>query len=120
MKKLLILTFVLLFSLCVTGCTEELENLSNELDDTQYVYPDTKNVIVTLEEYNKLKSGMTEQEVWDIVGGTCTNTGTTDLGIGSEYVTISYGCNGNGTVGSNVVLMFQGGKLYTMSQIGLK
>lgn len=63
---------------------------------------------------------MTEDEVWDIIGGVCTNTGTTDLGIGSEYVTISYGCNGNGGIGSNVILMFQGGEHSTFSQIGLK
>lgn len=84
------------------------------------IYPDSKDVTVTLEEFNKLKSGMTESEVWDIIGGKCTNTGTTDLGIGSEYVTVSYGCNGNGSVGANVILMFQGGKLNTMSQTGLK
>lgn len=63
---------------------------------------------------------MTENEVWNVVGGQCTNTGTTDLGIGSEYVTVSYGCNGTGSVGANVVLMFQGGKLKTMSQTGLE
>ena len=75
---------------------------------------------MSLEEYNNLSSGMTEQQVWDIIGGQCTNTGTTDIGAGDQYVTVSYGCNGNGGVGSNVILMFQGGKLSTMSQIGLK
>lgn len=104
----------------LSGCTEELEDLVNDLDDAQYVYPENKDVVVTLEEYDKLETGMSEQEVWDIVGGKCTNTGETDLGMGDKYVTVSYGCNGNGTVGSNVVLMFQGGKLYTKSQIGLK
>lgn len=120
MKKLLFISLLLLLTLCITGCTEELEDLSTELEDSQYVYPDSKDVIVTLDEYNQLKTGMTEQEVWDIIGGKCTNTGNTDLGIGSEYVTISYGCNGNGNVGSNVILMFQGGKLSTISQTGLK
>ena len=45
---------------------------------------------------------------------------TTDLGIVSQYVTISYRYNGNGSIGSNVILMFQGRKLNTMSQVGLK
>lgn len=112
--------FLILGLLCVltiSGCSEDI---SDKLEDTQYVYPDSKDVIVTLDEYKQLKSGMTEQEVWDIIGGKCTNTGTTDLGIGEQYITISYGCNGNGNTGSNVILMFQGGKLNTMSQIGLK
>lgn len=117
MKKIVLLLSLLLV---LTGCSEELNNLSDELDDASYVYPDSKDVIVTLESFQKLKSGMSENEVWNIIGGTCTKTGTSDLGIGSEYVTITYGCNGNGSVGSNVILMFQGGKLYTMSQVGLK
>ena len=120
MKKLFIIFLFLGVPLFLTGCTEELQDLSSELDDAQYVYPDSKNVIVTLEEYNQLTSGMTEAEVWEIIGGQCTNTGTTDLGIGSEYVTVSYGCNGNGGIGANVILMFQGGKLTTMNQTGLK
>lgn len=120
MKKMVFLVALMLVPLMLTGCTEELENLENELDEAQYVYPDSKDVIVTLDEYNQLKSGMTEQQVWDIIGGQCTNTGTTDLGIGDQYVTVSYGCNGNGSIGANVILMFQGGKLSTMSQTGLK
>lgn len=120
MKKMIFLVALMLVPLMLTGCTEELENLENELDEAQYVYPDSKDVIVTLDEYNQLKSGMTEQQVWDIIGGQCTNTGTTDLGIGDQYVTVSYGCNGNGSIGANVILMFQGGKLSIMSQTGLK
>lgn len=120
MKKKFLIMALLLCPLILTGCTEELEDLENELDDAQYVYPDSKDVTVTLDEYNQLESGMTEQQVWDIIGGQCTNTGTTDLGIGDQYVTISYGCNGNGSIGANVILMFQGGKLSTMSQTGLK
>lgn len=120
MKKIISIFLILIIPFILVGCTEELEKVSDELDDTQYAYPDSKNVTVTLEEYNKLESGMSENEVWEIIGGECTNTGTTDLGIGDQYATVSYGCNGNGTVGSNVILMFQGGKLSTMSQVGLK
>ena len=124
MKKYFFIITLLLCVLIVSGCSEEinndLEEISNDLEEAKYVYPESKDVVVTLEEYKQLKSGMTEQEVWDIIGGKCTNTGSTDLGIGEEYITISYGCNGNGNIGSNVVLIFNGGKLYTMSQIGLK
>lgn len=120
MKKIAFIMAVMLAPLMLTGCTEELEDLSNDLKDAEYVYPDSKDVVVSLEQYNNLSSGMTEQQVWDVIGGKCTNTGTTDIGMGEQYVTVSYGCNGNGGVGSNVILMFQGGTLYTKSQIGLK
>lgn len=120
MKKMIFIVALMLVPLMLTGCTEELEDLSNDVKEAEYVYPDSKDVVVSLEEYNNLSSGMTEQQVWDIIGGQCTNTGTTDIGAGDQYVTVSYGCNGNGGVGSNVILMFQGGKLSTMSKIGLK
>lgn len=120
MKKIILTLLIVLSSLLFSGCATEIEEISNEIDKLDYVYPDSKDVVVTLKKYNKLKSGMTEEEVWDILGGKCTNTGTTDLGMGDEYVTVSYGCNGNGGIGSNIILMFQGGKLSTMSQIDLK
>lgn len=148
MKKILTIFTILTLSLVLTGCTDELENLSNEINDVKNevndvysdikdsssestdsstetekgsnVYPDSKDVVVTLDEYNQLSTGMTESEVWNIIGGQCTKTGTTDLGIGSEYITVSYGCNGSGTIGANAILMFQGGELKTMSQFGLK
>lgn len=120
MKKILLTLILLLSTLFFCGCTKDLKNISNNLEELDYVYPDSKEVVVSLEEYNKLKTGMSEKEVWDIIGGQCTNTGTTDLGIGEQYKTASYGCNGNGGIGSNVVLMFQGGKLSTMSQLDLK
>lgn len=112
MKKLQYSFTLLLSIILLSGCT-------NKLDEITYPYPDSKDTIVTLDEYKKLENGMTEQEVWDIIGGQCTNTGTTDIGAGEQYVTVSYGCNGNGKTGANVILMFQGGKLVTMSQAGL-
>lgn len=110
MKRILLLGGLCL--LCLTGCTEEVDNLT-------YTYPDSKDVIVTLDNYNKIKTGMNEQEVWDIIGGKCTNTGTTDMQIGEKYITVTYGCNGKGSTGANVILMFQGGKLTNKTQAGL-
>lgn len=127
MRKILSIICLLLCLGLLSGCGEEINDLNNslndlneELEDASYAYPDSKDVIITLDEFNQLESGMTEQEVWDIIGGQCTNTGTTDMGIGDEYVTISYGCNGNGSIGANVLLMFQGGELTTFSQHGLE
>lgn len=116
MKKVLVIVAVLFSSFFLTGCTEEIDK---EIDNITYVYPDSKDTIVSLSEYNQIKSGITEQEVWNIIGGVCTNTGTTDIGMGDQYVTVSYGCNGEGKTGANVILMFQGGKLTTFSQFGL-
>ena len=121
MKKCVIGIVTVSLLILTTGCdTENLDSLNETLDEASYVYPDSKDVTVTLAEFNQLSSGMTEQEVWNIIGGQCTNTGTTDLGIGEEYKTVSYGCNGEGSIGANVILMFQGGKLTTMNQNSLR
>lgn len=112
MKKICLGVFAALFIMVtMTGC---------DSSTLVYPYPDSKDVIVTLEEFNQLETGMTEDEVWNIIGGKCTITGETSLEGLEEYKTISYGCNGEGTTGANVQLMFQGGKLSTKAQSGLK
>jgi len=116
-KKIIIL-LLLCFSFFLTGCGDS--SIQEELDNITYPYPDSKDVVVSLEEYNQLKNGMTEDEVWEIIGGKCTNTGNTDLGMGEEYITTTYGCNGSGKTGANAILIFQGGTLNSMSQAGLK
>lgn len=123
-----VIIIIIIILLIVIGiCTLSIINArgwfgkeSNFLNENTYAYPDSKNTIVTLSKYNLLDTGMTEQEVWDIIGGKCTNTGTTDIGAGDEFITITYGCNGKGRVGANVILIFQGGKLYSKSQAGLQ
>ena len=116
MKKFFLRLFAILFIVIMTtGCDFDME-----VDDLSYAYPDSKDTIVTLEEFNQLKTGMSENEVWNIIGGKCTLTGETSIDGLEEYKTISYGCNGKGKIGANVILMFQGGKLSTMSQAGLK
>lgn len=111
MKNICLGVCAALFIITMTGC---------DATDAYYAYPDSKDVIVTLEEFNQIQSGMTEEEVWNIIGGKCTMTGETSIDGLEEYKTISYGCNGEGTTGANVQLMFQGGKLSTKAQAGLK
>ncbi len=138
MKKLLIIFLSII--LLTTGCgkspiddikdnikediKDNLEDIKNDLEDisneANYPYQDSKDTVITLDKYNQINNGMTEQEVWDLIGGQCTNISTTDLGIGAEYVTSAYGCNGKGNVGANAMLTFQGGKLISKSQAGLK
>ena len=112
MKKICLGVFAALFIMnTMTGC---------DSSSLVYPYPDSKDTIVTLEEFNQLETGMTEDEVWNIIGGKCTLEGETAIDGLEEYKTVTYGCNGKGTTGANVQLMFQGGKLSTKAQAGLK
>lgn len=117
MKNILKLSSVLVCIICLTACGNSLKL---NIDETTYPYPDSKDTLVTMSEYKELNTGMTEKEVWDIIGGECTKTSTTDVGSGEEYITTSYGCNGSGSEGATVILMFLGGKLSTLTQVGLQ
>jgi hypothetical protein len=74
---------------------------------------------MTMAEFDQIKNGMTYEEVTAIVGGPgemVVETGTP----GDQYYTVAYKFNGEGSLGANAQLMFQGGKLNMKAQAGLK
>lgn len=77
--------------------------------------PDT----ITLEEFNQIRTGMDYQEVFDIVGGRGEMLSEVDLGLGDEYYTAIYSWTGEGSLGANANVTFQGGKVVSKAQFGL-
>lgn len=75
---------------------------------------------ITLDEFNQITNGMTYQEVVDIVGGPGELLSETDLGMGSEYASAMYMWEGEGSIGANANVMFQGGAVVSKSQLGLE
>ena len=75
---------------------------------------------ISLEEFNKIETGMTYKEVCDIVGGEGTLGSSVDVGIGDEYKTEIYQWTGDGSIGANANVTFQAGKVISKAQIGLK
>lgn len=75
---------------------------------------------ITLDEFNAIKTGMDYQEVFDIVGGRGEILSEVDLGLGDEYVTIMFTWKGEGSLGANANVTFQGGKVTTKAQFGLE
>ena len=70
-------------------------------------------------EFDKIQNGMTYEAVVKIVGGPgemTVETGTK----GDDYYTVAYSFKGENGLGANAQLMFQGGKLNTKAQFGLK
>lgn len=75
-----------------------------------------KDVKVTLEQYDKVKNGMTYDEVVEIFGGKETSASESEVaGIKSEVMT----WNGNGTF-SVVSIGFTDGEVSSKSQTGLE
>ena len=77
--------------------------------------PDT----ITLDEFNQIRSGMEYQEVFDIIGGRGELLSDVDLGLGDEYYTAIYSWTGEGSLGANANVTFQGGKVVSKAQFGL-
>ncbi len=74
---------------------------------------------ITLDEFNAIQSGMSYQQVCDIIGGAGTMMSETGS-PGEDYYTVMYSWDGTGGYGDNAVMMFQGGKLINKTQIGLE
>lgn len=75
---------------------------------------------ITLEEFEKIQTGMSLQEVVDIVGGVGEKLSSVDLGMGLEYISEMFSWTGDGSIGANANVTFQGGKVCAKAQIGLK
>jgi hypothetical protein len=76
-------------------------------------------VTITKEEFDKIQNGMTYEQVKQIVGGEGQKISETGKPGAADH-TVMYEYNGEGDIGANASLMFQGGKLINKSQFGLK
>jgi outer membrane protein assembly factor BamE (lipoprotein component of BamABCDE complex) len=77
------------------------------------------DVEISLEQFNQIENGMTLEEVIEIVGGEgeiVSETGEE----GTDLHTVMYSYSGEGGLGANVSLMFQGNKLQNKTQVGLE
>lgn len=75
---------------------------------------------ITLTEYNQIENGMSYFQVCEIIGGYGEQLSETDLGLGYEYATEMYSWDGEGSIGANANVMFQGGEVISKAQFGLE
>lgn len=75
---------------------------------------------ITLDEFNQIANGMTYQQVVEIIGGPGELLSEADLGLGAEYASAMYMWEGEGSIGANANVMFQGGVVVNKAQLGLE
>lgn len=75
---------------------------------------------ISLDEFNQIATGMTYDEVVKIIGGPGEILSQTDLGMGDEYASVMYMWDGEGSIGANANVMFQGGEVISKAQFGLE
>jgi len=103
MKKLPMLLFALALCLVLTACGGG----------------NSSNSGVTLADFNRIETGMTRNEVIEILGRG-TEISRVDMGLGSEFVTVMYSWDGRGSLGANMSVTFQGGNVISKAQFGLR
>ena len=89
-------------------------------NDQDIVAPADNNPTISLEEFNAIQTGMEYQEVFDIVGSRGTLMSESDLGLGDKHYTAIFSWDGEGSIGANANVIFQGGKVVSKSQFGLE
>ena len=104
-----IVAFVISIAVFVTICYISWVSMFSSSDPS----------LMSLSEFNMLQDGMTYQEVVEIVGGHGTILSELSI-LGPEYHTAIYMWEGNGTLGANANVTFQGGRLIMKAQSGLR
>ena len=115
MKKIAILFLIVVLgvSLCACGTPNDfIKGTNADIINSE--------ATISLEEFNKIETGMTYEEVCAIIGGEGTLSSSVDMGIGAEYKTEIYQWTGHGSLGANANVTFQGGKVMSKAQFGLK
>lgn len=88
--------------------------------DAVPAYEEDNPPTITMAEYNQIETGMTYFQVCDIIGGSGELLSEVDMGMGFEYATEMYMWEGEGIVGANANVTFQGSKVIAKAQFGLE
>lgn len=95
-------------------------NTENSATDTSTVATEEKqDTKITLEKFNKIETGMSYEQVVEIIGEEGTTLSETNISGDEKYHTIMYSWKAkNGIANANVT--FQGGKVISKAQVALK
>ena len=75
---------------------------------------------ISLDEFNQITTGMSYDEVVAIIGSQGELLSESDLGLGPEYATSMWMWEGEGSIGANANVTFQGGSVIGKAQFGLE
>ena len=115
-----VVTFILILAVlgAIVGASGS-ENKSNSTvsSTTSGVTTEQKQDRLNLEKFNKIETGMSYQDVVNIIGEE--GTVLSESEIGNIKSTI-YSWYGEGSIGANANVTFQNGKVVSKAQVGLK
>lgn len=100
--------------------TEDVAAQPEETETVEEVEEEINYPSINMDEFNRIKDGMTYDQVKAVAGGEGTLQSETGQ-KGDEFYTAMYGWDGEGSSGANVLIMFQGApaRVVSKSQFGL-
>lgn len=118
MKKVLVicgtvvLSVALVTFILVKGCQSSIKSAMTEASK-----PHQTDATASMEEYEKLTTGMSYEEACRIIGGKGREMSKAEV---AGTTTVMYAWDGNGGMGANMNAMFQNNRLTTKAQFGLR
>lgn len=110
------LTFFVVFFILVAGSIAMTINMNSGIQKSVSGVSN-ESEYMTMEEYNKIETGMTYEEVVEIVGSSGESMSKVE---GNGTVIEMFTWYGNGMAGSNANVTFQNGKVTGKAQVGLE
>jgi len=92
---------------------------NGELKWNYFADATTNRPTISLDEYKKIYIGMKYDEVVSVIGGTGKTLSSVDIGD-RAYATEVVMWEGDGLIGANATITFQGGRVYALAQVGLQ
>ena len=112
-----VITFILILVVigAIAGASGNGNKSTNSTQTSTTV--EQKQEKLNLEKFNKIETGMTYQQVVDIIGEEGTVLSESEI---ANIKTIIYSWNEEGSIGANANITFQNGKVTAKAQFGLK
>lgn len=114
-----VITFILV--VIILGVVVGMNGSENKNNNNNSILTSTtaeqKQEKLNLEKFNKIQTGMTYQQVVDIIGEDGTVLSESEI---ANIKTTIYSWYGEGSIGANANVTFQNGKVTSKAQFGLK
>ncbi len=115
---ILIVLFIIILSTVVGGNKENVPTNAPTNDSTNTNMVKKEEEKITLEKFNKIETGMTYEQVVEIIGEEGTVLSESNVLNDEKYHTIMYSWKAKNQI-ANANVTFQGGKVISKAQMGL-